>query len=115
MQTNTFFVLAHFMSNFRRQQTQQKPQCALTRQTALVSVPQCALTRPEPLSSCVQGKGIGVGIGCVLGMFPLLFFKDDDKKKKKKEEEAAAAAAKEEAAKVGMAETQLPVLAEVGK
>ncbi|XP_023670288.1 transmembrane protein 65-like [Paramormyrops kingsleyae] len=24
------------------------------------------------------GKAIGVGIGCVLGMFPLLFFKDDD-------------------------------------
>lgn len=30
---------------------------------------------------CVQGKAIGVGIGCILGMFPLLFFKDDDEKK----------------------------------
>ncbi|KAI7806196.1 putative transmembrane protein 65-like [Triplophysa rosa] len=28
------------------------------------------------------GKAIGVFIGCVLGMFPLLFFKDDDEKKK---------------------------------
>ena len=60
----------------------------------------------------VQGKGIGVGIGCILGMFPLLFFKDDEKKKKKKEEEAAA---REEAAKAGIAETQTLVLAEVGK
>ncbi|XP_056458034.1 transmembrane protein 65-like isoform X2 [Gadus macrocephalus] len=58
------------------------------------------------------GKGIGVGIGCILGMFPLLFFKDDEKKKKKKEEEAAA---REEAAKAGIAETQTLVLAEVGK
>lgn len=32
-----------------------------------------------PVSS-VQGKAIGVGIGCILGMFPLLFFKDDEKK-----------------------------------
>ncbi|XP_072250730.1 transmembrane protein 65-like [Leuresthes tenuis] len=31
--------------------------------------------------SCHTGKAIGVGIGCILGMFPLLFFKDDDKKK----------------------------------
>ncbi|KAF6715455.1 Transmembrane protein 65, partial [Oryzias melastigma] len=30
--------------------------------------------------SCHTGKAIGVGIGCILGMFPLLFFKDDDKK-----------------------------------
>lgn len=29
----------------------------------------------------LQGKAIGVGIGCILGMFPLLFFKDDDEKK----------------------------------
>ncbi|XP_034467087.1 transmembrane protein 65-like [Hippoglossus hippoglossus] len=28
-----------------------------------------------------SGKAIGVGIGCILGMFPLLFLKDDDKKK----------------------------------
>jgi len=34
-----------------------------------------------PPSSPTQGKAIGVGIGCILGMFPLLFFKDDDKKK----------------------------------
>uniref|UniRef100_A0A3Q2XUI1 Transmembrane protein 65 n=1 Tax=Hippocampus comes TaxID=109280 RepID=A0A3Q2XUI1_HIPCM len=27
-----------------------------------------------------SGKAIGVGIGCILGMFPLLFFNDDDKK-----------------------------------
>ncbi|KAM9851807.1 transmembrane protein 65-like [Aulostomus maculatus] len=26
------------------------------------------------------GKAIGVGIGCILGMFPLLFFKDEEKK-----------------------------------
>ncbi|KAJ8394625.1 hypothetical protein AAFF_G00044280 [Aldrovandia affinis] len=29
-----------------------------------------------------SGKAIGVGIGCILGMFPLLFFKDEEKKKK---------------------------------
>ncbi|TMS10585.1 Transmembrane protein 65 [Larimichthys crocea] len=29
-----------------------------------------------------SGKAIGVGIGCILGMFPLLFFTDDDEKKK---------------------------------
>ncbi|XP_077454308.1 transmembrane protein 65 [Stigmatopora argus] len=28
-----------------------------------------------------SGKAIGVGIGCILGMFPLLFFTDDDDKK----------------------------------
>lgn len=28
-----------------------------------------------------SGKAIGVGIGCILGMFPLMFFKDDDEKK----------------------------------
>ncbi|XP_030639099.1 transmembrane protein 65-like [Chanos chanos] len=28
------------------------------------------------------GKAIGVGIGCILGMLPLLFFKDDEEKKK---------------------------------
>lgn len=31
--------------------------------------------------SSLQGKAIGVGIGCILGMFPLLFFKDEDEKK----------------------------------
>uniref|UniRef100_A0A3Q3G9K2 Transmembrane protein 65 n=1 Tax=Labrus bergylta TaxID=56723 RepID=A0A3Q3G9K2_9LABR len=36
--------------------------------------------------SCHSGKAIGVGIGCILGMFPLLFFKDDDEKKKAKKE-----------------------------
>lgn len=35
---------------------------------------------------CVQGKAIGVGIGCILGMFPLLFFKDDDEKKEGQKE-----------------------------
>lgn len=38
------------------------------------------------LTSCAQGKAIGVGIGCILGMFPLLFFKDDDDKKDGKKE-----------------------------
>ncbi|XP_058504422.1 transmembrane protein 65-like [Solea solea] len=32
------------------------------------------------------GKAIGVAIGCILGMFPLLFFKDDDEKKDGKKE-----------------------------
>ncbi|XP_077431868.1 transmembrane protein 65-like [Vanacampus margaritifer] len=32
-----------------------------------------------------SGKAIGVGIGCILGMFPLLFFNDDDKKDGKKD------------------------------
>uniref|UniRef100_A0A3Q2QTZ2 Transmembrane protein 65 n=1 Tax=Fundulus heteroclitus TaxID=8078 RepID=A0A3Q2QTZ2_FUNHE len=31
--------------------------------------------------SCHMGKAIGVGIGCILGMFPLLFFSDDEEKK----------------------------------
>ncbi|KAM8735256.1 transmembrane protein 65-like [Acanthopagrus schlegelii] len=35
-----------------------------------------------------SGKAIGVGIGCILGMFPLLFFKDDDEKKKEGQTEA---------------------------
>ncbi|XP_053743155.1 transmembrane protein 65-like [Synchiropus splendidus] len=34
-----------------------------------------------------SGKAIGVGIGCILGMFPLLFFKDDDEKNDGKTEE----------------------------
>lgn len=38
-----------------------------------------------PVSSA-QGKAIGVGIGCILGMFPLLFFKDDDEKKEGQKE-----------------------------
>ncbi|TKS81829.1 Transmembrane protein 65 [Collichthys lucidus] len=33
-----------------------------------------------------SGKAIGVGIGCILGMFPLLFFTDDDEKKKGQKE-----------------------------
>ncbi|XP_034064509.1 transmembrane protein 65-like [Gymnodraco acuticeps] len=36
------------------------------------------------------GKAIGVAIGCILGMFPLFFFKDDDEKKKKKKGKAEA-------------------------
>ncbi|XP_059194957.1 transmembrane protein 65-like [Centropristis striata] len=35
------------------------------------------------------GKAIGVGIGCILGMFPLFFFKDDDEKKKKEAKKEA--------------------------
>ncbi|KAF5905956.1 transmembrane protein 65-like, partial [Clarias magur] len=27
-----------------------------------------------------MGKAIGVGIGCILGMFPLFFYKDDEEK-----------------------------------
>ncbi|KAF4087670.1 hypothetical protein AMELA_G00073200 [Ameiurus melas] len=30
--------------------------------------------------SSQMGKAIGVGIGCILGMFPLFFYKDDEKK-----------------------------------
>ncbi|XP_040210871.1 transmembrane protein 65 isoform X2 [Rana temporaria] len=30
------------------------------------------------------GKAIGVAIGCILGMFPLFFFKDEEKTEKKK-------------------------------
>ncbi|KAM3613703.1 uncharacterized protein V6R79_003871 [Siganus canaliculatus] len=33
-----------------------------------------------------SGKALGVGIGCILGMFPLLFFKDDDEKKEGQKE-----------------------------
>lgn len=36
----------------------------------------------------LQGKAIGVSIGCILGMFPLLFLSDDDDKEKEKEKEA---------------------------
>lgn len=36
---------------------------------------------PSNPSLPLQGKALGVGIGCILGMFPLLFFKDDDDKK----------------------------------
>ncbi|XP_037533188.1 transmembrane protein 65 [Nematolebias whitei] len=31
--------------------------------------------------SCHMGKAIGVGIGCLLGMFPLLFYSDNDNEK----------------------------------
>ncbi|XP_059205860.1 transmembrane protein 65 [Centropristis striata] len=34
--------------------------------------------------SCHMGKGIGITIGCILGMFPLLFLSDDDDKEEKK-------------------------------
>lgn len=33
----------------------------------------------------LQGKAIGVSIGCILGMFPLLFLSDDDDEEKDKE------------------------------
>ncbi|XP_071368898.1 transmembrane protein 65-like [Centroberyx affinis] len=33
-----------------------------------------------------MGKAIGVAIGCILGMFPLLFLSDDDEEKKKEKE-----------------------------
>lgn len=36
--------------------------------------------------SAHMGKAIGVAIGCILGMFPLLFFKWDDEEKSKKKE-----------------------------
>lgn len=39
------------------------------------------LTRTFLVVLHLQGKAIGVGIGCILGMFPLLFFKDDEEKK----------------------------------
>lgn len=31
----------------------------------------------------LQGKAIGVSIGCILGMFPLFFLGDDDDDKEK--------------------------------
>lgn len=34
----------------------------------------------------MQGKAIGVAIGCILGMFPLFFLNDDDEKKKAQKE-----------------------------
>ncbi|TSK77034.1 Transmembrane protein 65 [Bagarius yarrelli] len=34
-----------------------------------------------------MGKAIGVGIGCILGMFPLLFYKDDEEKTDDKAED----------------------------
>lgn len=37
-----------------------------------------------------MGKAIGVAIGCIFGMFPLLFFKDDEEKKKEGKEKQAA-------------------------
>ncbi|KAL6489082.1 hypothetical protein MHYP_G00028230 [Metynnis hypsauchen] len=39
------------------------------------------------------GKAIGVSIGCILGMFPLLFFKDDDEKKAEEGEEQTSPSA----------------------
>ncbi|XP_034031133.1 transmembrane protein 65-like [Thalassophryne amazonica] len=39
------------------------------------------------------GKAIGVGIGCILGMFPLLFFKDDEEKKEGKKDTKETATA----------------------
>ncbi|XP_028984221.1 transmembrane protein 65-like [Betta splendens] len=47
-----------------------------------------------------SGKAIGVGIGCVLGMFPLLFFKDDEEKREgQKEKTPPPPAAAAESAK----------------
>lgn len=37
-----------------------------------------------------MGKAIGVAIGCIFGMFPLLFFKDDEEKKKEGKEKKPA-------------------------
>ncbi|KAG8004834.1 Transmembrane protein 65 [Nibea albiflora] len=36
-----------------------------------------------------MGKGIGVSIGCILGMFPLFFLGDDDDEKEKEAEQSA--------------------------
>ncbi|CAN9513998.1 unnamed protein product [Ophioblennius macclurei] len=46
-----------------------------------------------------SGKAIGVGIGCILGMFPLLFFKDDDEKKEGQKEAAEKTPAPTESSK----------------
>lgn len=40
-----------------------------------------------------MGKGIGVSIGCILGMFPLFFLGDDDHDEKEKEAQPCAEAA----------------------
>lgn len=37
-----------------------------------------------------MGKAIGVTIGCILGMFPLLFLSDEDEEEKKKKKKTAA-------------------------
>lgn len=42
------------------------------------------------LSFPPQGKGIGVSIGCILGMFPLFFLSDDDEKEKEAKPTAEA-------------------------
>lgn len=36
------------------------------------------------------GKAIGVTIGCILGMFPLLFLNEEDEKEKQKEAQSPA-------------------------
>lgn len=41
----------------------------------------------------LQGKAIGVSIGCILGMFPLLFLSDDDDEDKEKEAQPRSDAA----------------------
>ncbi|XP_074542321.1 transmembrane protein 65 [Halichoeres trimaculatus] len=41
--------------------------------------------------SAHMGKGIGVSIGCILGMFPLFFLGDDDEKEKEAQPVAEAA------------------------
>lgn len=40
----------------------------------------------DSLVLLLQGKAIGVSIGCILGMFPLFFL--DDEKEKEKEKDA---------------------------
>lgn len=40
--------------------------------------------------SAHSGKAIGVGIGCILGMFPLLFFKDEEKKEGKEDPQSSS-------------------------
>ena len=51
-----------------------------------------------PKMAKLLGAVIGITVGCLIGMFPLLFFDhdhdhDDEGKKKKKDGEAVAAAA----------------------
>ena len=41
---------------------------------------------------CLQGKAIGVTIGCILGMFPLLFLEDEKETKEIKEIQAPSSA-----------------------
>lgn len=48
---------------------------------------QCVYIVWNELYLCsLQGKAIGITIGCILGMFPLLFLSDDEKKEEKEAE-----------------------------